>query len=444
MHSNLTRWHRSPLNPCAPTRRPDVSDVDLPNATSPTLAGIAILLVGFGSAGQALAVSPFPSLPEATAAATRAAPAAREAEANLQLGKAAKTGAAISRWGNPQLEIRGDRGNKNITVDVFMQVNLMWPVELADQPGKRRAEADSVQQALHAAQRASLADVRAAVTAAWGSVAVGGERIAVLERMVETAAAEAESLQKRAALGDVRKPDALQAEVERARTLMILQEERARLQATLADLESMTNLDLSDARLPDAAPEPALPALPASWRPPARDAALAEASMLRASELRLREEAKPPLTLMVTSARGDFGEYRLGAGVFWTIAGPRKNQGERARALAAARSAEVRADAAQRAAEARVRNLIREWDQLQEARTALRATAVPGAKAAEYAAEATAAAGKGERTAVWLARRTTLELQLRELGLKERQWQIAGELLRLVAAETAAKDEGDK
>lgn len=407
--------------------------------------------LGFVASGALFSVAEaeaaaFPTLAEATAAASRAAPAAREAEANLLLGKAAKTGAGISRWGNPQLEIRGDRGNKNITVDVFMQVNLMWPVELADQPGKRRAEAASTQTALRASQRVSLAQVRGAVTAAWGSAAVGGERVAVLQRMVETAAAEAESLAKRASLGDVRRPDALQAEVERARTLMILQEERARLQGSLAELETLTNLPVADAVLPVAAPEPTLPPLPDGWRPPARDAALAEASQLRSSELRLREEAKPPLVLMVTSARGDFGEYRLGAGVFWTIAGPRKNQGERARALAAARAAEVRADAMQKAAEARVRNLIREWDQLQEARNALRATAVPGAKAAETAAEATAVSGKGERTAVWLARRTTLELQLRELVLKERQWQIAGEVQQLVAPEvppaSAEEDEG--
>jgi outer membrane protein TolC len=247
----------------------------------------------------------------------------------------------------------------------------------------------------------------------------------LLQRLVETAAAEAEALRKRAELGDVRRPDQLLAEVERSRNQAILQSEQARLQGQLAELESLTGLNLGDTDLPAMAIEPELPAAPIDV-PPMAATALAEANLLRSSEQRLREEAKPPLTLMVTTARGDFGEYRLGAGVLWTLPSTRRNQAERARTLATARAAEVRADVVRTQVAVQVRNLLREWKQLHEARTALVAQSLPGAHAAIRAAEATVLAGKGERTTVWLARRTALELELRALELKERQWAIAG------------------
>jgi hypothetical protein len=138
---------------------------------------VRILIVAATSvlvAVPAVAAVPFPSLEAAQSAAMRVAPAARLAKAGLLQGQAGRAAAGLSRWHNPQLEIRGDRGNKKVTEDVYLQVNLMWPLEVSGQSQARQTESDNLHQQLRTEQVAAQASARGEVSAAWGAVVVGG------------------------------------------------------------------------------------------------------------------------------------------------------------------------------------------------------------------------------------------------------------------------------
>lgn len=370
------------------------------------------------------ALAAWPSIQEAVRRAKLQAPQVQIATAQEGLGQAARQGAAVSRLLNPQVELRGDRGGRGVTDDVQLQLAVALPVEVGSQPRARQAEATALVDLLGAGRTMAEAQAAGDAVRAWSGLAIAAWRLHLLDAFAETSRQEAKALQTRARLGDLRDPDLRLALVELSRNILNAQETRAEIERRLVELQQLTGLEPALEDLPATLDLPAVPTRAALDAAPAVRVAGAEAEWLAQTHKRLEQDAKPPLAVLLTTGRGDVGELRVGAGVAWSLALTRTNQGERARAGAERQRALTEQRVRLRSAENLWVSLERERIQLRAALQELDAVGVPAAAAAVTAEVATLRAGKGNLVTVLLARRTWIELQLRRLGLVQRDWDI--------------------
>jgi cobalt-zinc-cadmium efflux system outer membrane protein len=375
----------------------------------------------------------WPSLESVVAHARARAPAMVNARGDVRVADSAMVGARLAPLRNPELAFRFDTGHA--TKDVWLEAILGFPVELGGQRGARIEEADR----LASWRRLTFSQVQAAVTgmavATYGEAIVAEARVAEAKRGEVDARTEAAMWTARLNAGDATKSDVATAEAEVARW------EQLRVEAELARTSAITQLveltgDTIDA--PPLGSPPGAPPLREGWSPvhpqalaataPRVRAAGAEASLWEASRERAEAEAISPLTLMVTTGRGDSGEMRLGGGIQWAFPFVRRNQGEVARADAERDRALATQSAQKRAAEVQLAGLYEVYRRSVDAVAELDRTGIPAAQRAVSAADEAQRAGKIEFMRVLIARRDLWAARSRRLSLVEVAWRAYAEI----------------
>jgi cobalt-zinc-cadmium efflux system outer membrane protein len=401
-------------------------------------------VIALGLPGAARAIEPdhvtttsLPDLRQVVQLAKERAPSIVSARGEVDVARGGYAGARLFPVTNPTLELFADRGTLGVTKDVTIQANLWIPVEVSGQRGARVAEVE----ANVAWQTENLDAARAAAAGlavrAYGNALVAAERVRTFEKIVAVSRDEHAFYEQRLAAGDATERDATLANVELARNRITLRESNADLTRAITELRHVTGTPSLMLTERDPAP-PAGPSGPAeafarrvAQVSPLVTALTSEAAYHARAKQRQAREADPPVNVILSGGRGDFGEARFGGGVAFTFPVARRNQGEQARADAARRRALAERAATQRAIETTVIGLFAEREQVRAALQELATEAKPAAQAAIDAALATQQAGKGELLAVLTARRDLALLETRRLELLEREWNILGDLVAL-------------
>lgn len=375
---------------------------------------------------------PRESLRALVEAARTRAPEVLAANASLTASHAAFEGARMLPLGNPYLEITAERGGRNVTQDLAINGALWLPLELSGQVQGRAQEARGIV-AFHAALVGQdRADAAARLVQAYGIAVVATERGSVLAELLASAREQAALVTERVVQGDALQRDASLAAVEVARHEMLIAETRATLARSLGELSELVGHELHE---PLGAAEP--PSLPS--RPVAAKVRQSPRSLLLAAEARLhaataerwRHEGSSSLSVGVVAGRGDFGESRLGGGLAYAFPVFRANRPERARAAADASRALAEKYLHESVATGRLRVLHQEQQELTHATSALTEAALPAARAAVDAAQATYAAGKLELLAVLVSRRELANLSLKRLDLFEESWLLVRDYVKI-------------
>jgi cobalt-zinc-cadmium efflux system outer membrane protein len=158
---------------------------------------------------------------------------------------------------------------------------------------------------------------------------------------------------------------------------------------------------------------------------------LKEAEFQGRSRERWAADARLPMMLMLSTGRGDLGEWRVGGGLALTLPFSRSNQGEQALADAERRRALTEAEAQRQATVSTLRGLERERQQIVAALSEIDAAMEPAGQAAVDAAMAVQKAGKGELLRVLMARRDLALLRTRRLEMIRREWSIVSQRVAL-------------
>jgi cobalt-zinc-cadmium efflux system outer membrane protein len=169
-------------------------------------------------------------------------------------------------------------------------------------------------------------------------------------------------------------------------------------------------------------------------RSPAVQAFRSEGRYWTASRERFEADRTPPLVLIATGGRGDYGEARIGGGLGFEFPVFRRNQGEIAHADAEQTRAErvgrsVHAALLERArgALAAYRGLIAGIDELDR-------NGIPAAVRAERAVTEAQRVGKVEMIRVLITRRDVAAARARRLDLVEDAWSAYAELASIRGA----------
>jgi cobalt-zinc-cadmium efflux system outer membrane protein len=371
------------------------------------------------------------------AAAREHAPAVVTAQASARVARALHVGARLAPIGNPYTEIVTDRGSRGVTQGATLTATLWLPLEPWGQRGKRISEADARVGWADTSVETVQAQAAAEAVRAYGAALVEAERKRLLEQILETSQQESALYRARVEAGDATEQDAAQAAVEVARNAVALAECRADLQKALADLARILGVNEVEP------PETGLTLRPPQWAQPeaASDRAAQQApavKMLRKeaefqgrSRERWAADARLPMMLMLSTGRGDLGEWRVGGGLALTLPFSRSNQGEQALADAERRRALTEAEVQRQATTSTLRGLERERQQIVAALSEIDAAMEPAGQAAVAAAVAVQKAGKGELLRVLTARRDLALLRTRRLEMIRREWNIISQRVAL-------------
>lgn len=379
----------------------------------------------------------FPGLHAAIDAARQRAPAVMIAQASVRVARALHVGARLAPLGNPSAEIIADRGTRNVTRDVALSATLWLPVEPWGQRGKRISEADARVGWASASAETTKAQATAEVIRAYGATIVVSNKVRLLQQILETSKAEAALYRARMQAGDATEQDAAQAAVEVARNAVALSESRADLRKSLTDLARIMGVIEVDEPPPDFDLRPPAGGLhetqseEVAKRSPAVAMLRQEMKYQASARERWAVEASLPMSLVLTTGRGDIGEWRVGGGLSFTLPFFRKNQGEQAIAEAEWRRAEAEAEVVQKSTNSTLRGLLRERKQVIAALTEIDSSLEPAGKAAVDAAVAVQKAGKGELLRVLTARRDLALLRTRRLEMVLREWEIVSQIAAL-------------
>lgn len=414
--------------------------------------GAVVFLQGLGVEGMGIPVmrsaraqqapdanSPqaFPSLQWVLDAARERAPEVVSQRGSLRAAEATMVGARLSPLTNPYLEIFGDRRASNAN-GTALQANVWVPIELSGQRGRRMSESE----ALSSWQRTGLEATRAAAmgraVAAYGAVMVQAERARFLSALVATAREEASYYEGRFKEGDATVRDAKLAAVEVARNTVALQEVRADLTRTLAELAALLgvpSLPVPEGPLhlpsPNVWQQVANTADQLAAQSPAVLAAAREATYFDKVRGRQAIEAHPPVNFIVSGARGETGEARVGGGLAWALPTFRRNQGEQARAKAEQNRALEERRLNEVRTYATLRGIADEREQVRQALVDLHETGEPAAQAALDASLAVHRAGKGDLLFILAARRDVALMKVSSLLLVLREWTLLADFVAL-------------
>lgn len=380
---------------------------------------------------------PFPSLARALGLAREQAPAVVSSRATLRWARAGYAGARLGPVGNPYTEIVTDRGlgpqNRQT-----LSATLWLPLDVWGQRSRRVAEVDARVAWQGSSLEATRAHAAAEAAAAYGAAVVEAERARLFEAILAGARAEADIFRERVEARDATEQDSAMASLEVARNAVQLLEIRADVQRSLTDLARVTGVDAYAAPAGVPLRPPALPAdlTPdaLALRSPQVQALQGEARYHLQLQNRLASEAKTPFSLMLSTGRGDSGDFRVGGGVALTLPFFRSFQGERAQAEADQQRAQAEAGAQRSAARSALTGLERERRQVAAAIVEVEKALEPAGQAAVVAAEAMLKAGKGDLLRVLTARRDLAMLRTRKLDLIRREWALYGQFLALTGA----------
>ncbi len=368
--------------------------------------------------------APLPALREVMQQAALRAPVVATARVRQRQADATDAAAKLSRWQNPYFEARSGVAGRNLEA----QLDLWFPFEAAGQPDARRREADANRAWLQAHQSVAEAQARAWAMRAWGGAVVAAARVKILQETLQAAKTEANALDRRAKVGDIRAQDAHLARMEVTRLQVSADSAQAALQRSLAELALVLDPPPTAVEVgpelatvlppPDAATLTGLPVV---------RALSLEADLHGQTRARLAAEGKPPWMLLLGTGRDVDGNPRLNAGVAWTVPTSRSNQSEQARSQAERLRALSEADRLVRELHVRWTALHREDQALAAAVQAMAGDGRSNGAQALAAVIATWRAGKAEWLQVLVARRSLAELELQQLDLLERRWALRSE-----------------
>lgn len=399
------------------------------------LAVASLLFSTSASAGE------FPTLEVALKRAKEHAIVVAEAQGEVGVARAQRTGAGLSSIGNPYTDLQidhpvtdGSGGALSQSLQVLTYTYL--PVDLGGQRGKRIEEANQ----LIAWRKVGL--IQAEAVASAETVAAYGELLVSSARVVEatsgeaTAREEARYFQGRFEAKDTTLYEKSIAEAEVARWVQSRAEAELRVASGRARFESITGL-------PTDPPPPPASVLPPGLKSPWDDGAIvrvaekapvvsryaAEAHYWDASIERYERERFPPISLELIAGRGASGEVRLGGGA--TIAFPitRRFQAEIARAEAGRLQAQRQLELYRamvttrlRAARDAIATVSRALDELDK-------NGIPALERAVSSSVEAFRAGKVDLSRAMLARRDLAVARARRLDLLEASWRAYADLV---------------
>ena len=405
----------------------------------------ALLVVTVGEGGRVaaaehpIAPTDFPSLQWVLRTASERAPEVIAGRGALEAANATMTGARLSPFTNPYVEVFADRraSASRVGPGTILQSNLWIPVEISGQRDRRVAESEALSTWKRTELQAATALSTGRALAAYGSVVIAAERIRVLTAVLAASKDEATYYEGRFQHGDATVRDAKLAAVEVARNSVALQQARADLTRALVGLATLLGAPSIPAPR-EGTPLPTKPPWPrvTSWeqlavRAPLVVAAEREAGYFDRLEHREGVEAHSPFNLIVSAARDEVGAARFGGGLAWALPTFRRNQGERARARAEQRRALEQRQIDEVRTYATLRGLAEERRQVEEAVVDLRERGEPAAEAALEAALGLHRAGKGDLLHVLTARRDLALMKVGGLSLVLREWTLAAEFVTL-------------
>jgi cobalt-zinc-cadmium efflux system outer membrane protein len=407
------------------------------NLLSRTLLGASLLL----SAARALAQHDAPAWTEARAIsrAVTHAPEVRRAVALLEESRARRAYAEVPAVGNPTVGVRAMVGVPDVPAATWALV-VGLPFDVAGARGRRRGEVELGEREALARVDVAVNDARHRARVAWVDLGIAEEALRIAAARVETAAEVLQRVRARAAAQAATALDVALAERESATALAeraVAARDRETASGRLRDA-----LDLGPTEAV-AAPPPPPPELPGGTAAAAvaRSAgALAEprafafaASRLRASASRMRAEAVSPLLLSGEVEWQGYAQSSVGVSAQWALPVARTAQGERAEALAGARTAalegELRARALGREAAAAFEALRYASEELR----ALDADAVPAAERALSLTESLSESGAVEFFRVLSARQELAVARGRRLQALREAWRARLDLDRATA-----------
>jgi cobalt-zinc-cadmium efflux system outer membrane protein len=375
------------------------------------------------------------TLNQAVRLARTRAPSALDATGAVSAARASGAGAKVPILHNPSIEVTGE--TSRVTKDVNLISFLYLPVEVSGQRGARIAEWRRLVEWQAARGANTHADVTGAAVSAYAAVLVGRARLTQAKRAAADAEAEAEAFRSRAKVADVTLYDVSAVESESARYRQLEVAAAASLALAVAHFAEL----IGETPPEDLAPDEGPPRLPEGirvddWvdRGPAVAALRSEGRYWTASRERFEADRTPPLVLIATGGRGDYGETRVGGGMGFEFPVFRRNQGEIARADAeqarmerVARSVRAALRERARGALAAYRGLIAGIDELDR-------TGIPAAERAEKAVTLAQRVGKVEMIRVLIARRDLAAARARRLDLVEVAWSAYAELASIRGA----------
>jgi outer membrane protein TolC len=392
-----------------------------------------MLVLGFLSSPRP-ARAGYLTLDQAVRLARTHAPSALDATGAVAAARASGAGAKVPIVRNPSIEVTGEASH--VTKDVNVISFLYLPVEVSGQRGARIAEWRRLVEWQSAREANAHADVTGATVSAYGAVLVARARLEQAKRAAADAEAEAEAYRLRAKVADVTLYDVSAVESESARYRQLEVAATASLALSVSGFAEVVGEPPAEL-----APDEGPPRLPdglhlEEWvgRSPAVESLRREGRYWTASRERFEADRTPPLVLIATGGRGDYGETRVGGGLGFEFPVFRRNQGEIARADAEQARAErvgraMRAALLERArgALAAYRGLIAGIDELDR-------NGIPAAERAEKAVTEAQRVGKVEMIRVLIARRDLAAARARRLDLVEAAWSAYAELASIRGA----------
>lgn len=389
---------------------------------------LAVLVAHGALACSGVARAELWPLPEAVRLARGHAPAAVDAGGALRSAEALGAGARVSSFGNPYLEVLGDRGAH--TRDVRLTSLLYVPVEVTGQRGARIDEWSRMVELTRARSVDVGARVAAATVEAYGGVLVANARLNEATRAAGEAEAEVRAFRERTRQGDATAYETSVVEAEAARWTQARFAAEAALARATASLAELVG-ERPAPPYPDAAPPPIDPARLDAARlamaSPAVAALGRESSYWDAVRERATAERTSPLSFVLSASRGELGDAAFGGGLAFTFAVSRRNQGEIARADSERLRADALGGALQRALEHRARGLVEALATTFAGIADVERDGIPAAERAVALSRLTHESGKGELVRVVIARRDLAAAHARRLELVEVAWRAYAE-----------------
>lgn len=355
------------------------------------------------------------------------APTVVVGRAYVETARAGRVGAGLPPVGNPYVEVTGERALAGNNRSVGISGTLWLPLEIAGQRGSRLAEADANVKFQGAALTLSRAVAVADAIRAYGMTLVGGERLRVLDELIEVARSEAETNESRFRAGDATAQDARLSQLDLARYRVMLEEARADVAASLAELARVTGV-VYDTPPKGPLAAPLIPENAGVERSPLLSVSRAEAAYHAKSKERWEKEAAGPFSLMLIAGSDEFGEPKAGGGLAYAFPVLHRFQGERARAEAERSRALIEERVNRKVLQARIVGLRRELEQVKRALDVIQETAEPAALAAVEASMDMRRAGKGDLLALLTSRRDLALLRLRRTDLMQREWNLTSDI----------------
>jgi cobalt-zinc-cadmium efflux system outer membrane protein len=402
----------------------------------------ASLLTAFLTTSVAASAGEFPTLDVALKRAKAHAIVVAEAQGELNVAHAQRTGAGLSSLGNPYTDLQIDHPVTNGTSNALSSQSLQvltytyLPIDLGGQRGKRIEEANQ----LIAWRKQGLVNAEAIASsetvASYGELLISSARVVEATSGEATAREEAKYFQGRFEAKDTTQYEKSIAEAEVARWVQSKAEAELRVASGRARFEAVTG-EPTD---PPPAPASVLPpTLKNNWddgyivrvaeKAPIVSRYAAEQHYWEASIERYERERFPPISLEIIAGRGAAGEVRLGGGA--TIGFPitRRYQAEIQRAETGRLQAQRQLDLYRMMVTTRLRAARDAIATVNRALDELDKNGIPALERAVSSSVEAFRAGKIDITRAMLARRDLALARARRLDLLEASWRAYADLV---------------